>query len=104
MSDDVKVFELPVMSFGSEPTIAAGDESQWLRSGPFRYDVDKSSTDWIVTFRQVSRIRFHASQNHAPYTEMWVQPKTERLKVRPGQWLSAQVDGSWSRLSDADHR
>lgn len=70
----------------------------------FRYDVDKSGEDWIVTFKQRSHIRHHTSPSHAPYVDMWINPNNENLKVAPGQWLEAFIDGKISLLSDADHR
>lgn len=70
----------------------------------FLYTVDKSTSNWVVTFRQPSRIRHYSTPNPAPYIERWAAAENERTIVKPGQWLKGLVDGSWNRLSDADHR
>lgn len=73
-------------------------------SNLFRYDVDKSSSTWIVTFLQLSFVRMHPSPNYYPYLDRWFQAHRERVEVKRGQWLEARIDGRWSRLSDADNR
>lgn len=71
----------------------------------FRYNVDKSSRDWVVTFNQVSKIRHHTNRNtYAPYREYTIYNRTDEFIVKPGQWLEGRVQNTWSLLIDADHR
>lgn len=71
----------------------------------FRYDVDKASSDWKVTFQQRSQVRVHTNPGYYPYHQGWYGPGPKSvLIVHPGQWLEGRVSSGWSRLSDADHR
>lgn len=71
---------------------------------PFTYDVDKSNIKWRVVFHQLSKIRHHTTPSYVPYAQLDVAPNTQVILVSQGQWLEGLVNGTWSTLSDADHR
>ena len=69
----------------------------------FTYSVDKSSSNWVVTFNQYSKVRHHTSRLYYPYSEYNCRQGDQSI-VSPNQWLEGLVNGRWSLLSDADNR
>lgn len=70
-----------------------------------RYNVDKSSSNWLVTYEDNCTTRLHTSPGFAPYVQFnCIAGKTQHT-VKPGQWMTMQLSyNNWARMSDADHR
>ena len=105
----MKTFELPELTDYEqfeEKELLQESQNEFINKNEiqsFTYDVDKSSTDWVVTFNQWSKIRHHTSRGYVPYMDYNCAAGDQSI-VKPNQWLEGMVNGRWSRLSDADHR
>lgn len=74
------------------------DDQNWI------YRVNKSSSIWILTVQYPYTIMHHSSPLFYPCVEYYLLPNSQQLEIRPGQWCEMIYNGSWSLMSDADHR
>ncbi len=89
------------------PGIQASDITEEKLEIAPKYNVDKSSNNWVVSFESRVKVRIHTSRNWAPYSETYGSPKNQII-VKPGQWIEMYifVNGrwTWSLATDCDHR